>query len=189
MRRIGVLGGTFDPPHLGHLMIAEIVRETLNLEEVWFMPAGEPPHKKQAMIDGQDRLHMLEHAIKDSPYFKSIDIELKRTGKSYTFDTMCTLTNEHPNIEFYFIIGADMVEYLPHWHRIEELSTFVKFVGVKRAGFQLESPYPVITVDIPMIDISSTLIRERLKNNLTVKYLVPDAVYTYIRENGLYENR
>lgn len=189
MRRIGILGGTFDPPHLGHLMIAEIVRETLDLEEIWFMPAGEPPHKKQAMTGGQDRLHMLEHAIKDNPYFKSIDIELGRTGKSYTFDTMCALTNEHPNTRFYFIIGADMVEYLPHWNSIEELSTIVNFVGVKREGYQLETPYPVSTVDIPVMDISSTLIRKRLKSNLTVRYLIPEAVYVYIKENDLYENR
>lgn len=188
MKRVGILGGTFDPPHFGHLIIAEVVRETLDLEEIWFMPANEPPHKQKAMMAGNDRINMVNVAIKDNQYFKNIDIELKRTGKSYTLDTMQTLKNKHPDTEFYFIIGADMVEYLPHWHKIEELLKIVTFVGVNREGYGTESPYPVIKVDVPMVDISSTFIRQRLKDNLTIKYIVPDAVYTYIKDNRLYEN-
>ena len=188
MRRVGILGGTFDPPHIGHLIIAETVRTTLDLEEIWFMPLNEPPHKTKAMVDGQDRIGMLESAIENNPYFKINDIEMGRLGKSYTFDTMKELKDKHPDIEFYFIIGADMVEYLPSWNNIEELIKFVKFVGVNREGFHLESSFPVITVDMPTIDISSTMIRNLLRNNKSIQYLIPESVYTYIKENRLYEN-
>lgn len=188
MKRVGILGGTFDPPHFGHLMIAEIVREELQLEEVWFMPTNQPPHKKNAMTNGQKRLKMLKLATEDHLFFKVNDIEIKREGKSYTFDTMQLLKSEYPNIEFYFIIGADMVEYLPRWSRIDELMTFVKFVGVNREDFGRETPYPVIHVDVPMISISSTLIRHRIKNGQTVRYLLPDDIYSFIKENHLYGN-
>lgn len=188
MKKIGVLGGTFDPPHLGHLIIAETVRTTLQLDEIWFMPTNEPPHKNKAMSTGQDRLKMIERAIADNEFFKINDIEMNRLGKSFTFDTMNILVNEHKNCEFYFIIGADMVEYLPHWNRIDELVHLVKFVGVQRTGYDLKTPYPVIKVDIPMIDISSTKIRKQLVAQTSVKYLIPDSVYTYIKENQLYEH-
>lgn len=188
MKKIGVLGGTFDPPHLGHLIIAETVRTELRLDEVWFMPTNEPPHKNKANSTGKDRLKMVELAIEDNEHFKMNDIEMKRLGKSFTFDTMSILVNEHPDYGFYFIIGADMVDYLPHWSRIDELVHLVKFVGVQREGFRLESSYPVIKVDIPMIDISSTMIRKQLAAHTSVKYLIPDPVYAYIKENQLYEN-
>ncbi len=187
MKKIGVLGGTFDPPHLGHLIIAETVRTTLNLDEIWFMPTNEPPHKNKANSTGKDRLKMIELAIEDNEHFKMNDIEMKRLGKSFTFDTMNILVDEHSNCEFYFIIGADMVEYLPHWSRIEELVHLVKFVGVQRGGYELETSYPVIKVDIPMIDISSTQIRKQLAAHTSVRYLIPDSVYTYIKESQLYE--
>jgi len=98
------------------------------------------------------------------------------------------LINEHPTDKFYFIIGADMVDYLPHWHKIDELIHLVKFVGVQREGFKLETSYPVIKVDVPLIDISSTMIRKQLAAHISVKYLITDSVYAYIKENRLYEN-
>lgn len=188
MKKIGILGGTFDPPHMGHLIIAETVRTTLNLDEVWFIPTNEPPHKNYASSTGQDRLKMIKLAIEDNEYFRVNDIEMKRLGKSFTFDTMNILMNEYKNEEFFFIIGADMVEYLPNWSRIDELVHLVKFVGVQREGYELNSPYPIIKVDIPLIDISSTLIRTKLCADVSVKYLIPESVDAYIKENQLYEN-
>ncbi|RDW21737.1 nicotinate-nucleotide adenylyltransferase [Oceanobacillus chungangensis] len=186
MRRIGILGGTFDPPHLGHLLIAEEVRLTLDLEEIWFIPTYTPPHKDEAKTSATDRINMLDKALGSNPFFKINTIEVERLGKSYTFDTMIMLTEEFPEDEFYFIIGADMVEYLPNWHKIEELVNIVQFVGVKRSGYKLQTEYPVIEVEIPLIDISSSMLRERLRSQQSVKYLVPDVVTNYIREKALY---
>lgn len=188
MSRIGILGGTFDPPHIGHLMIAEGVSSTLQLDEVWFIPTNEPPHKDQAVTSGRQRAEMASIAIADHPKFKVNTIELDREGKSYTFDTISLLQKQYPENEFYFIIGADMVEYLPHWHRIDELIEKIQFVGVKRPGYKLDTAYPIIEVDIPTINLSSTIIKERFEKNETVRYLIPQSVYRYIHKERLYEN-
>ncbi|MCF3941831.1 nicotinate-nucleotide adenylyltransferase [Oceanobacillus alkalisoli] len=189
MKRIGILGGTFDPPHLGHLIIAEEVRLALELDEVWFIPTYTPPHKDSAKTGVDDRIRMTELAIETNPHFKINTIEIKRSGKSYTIDTMKELATLHPNHEFYFIIGADMVEYLPKWQDIDELVKLVPFVGVKRSGYELETEYDIFTVNIPLIDISSTEIRKRLQNNRSVNYLVPERVYAYIRGERLYGDK
>ncbi|MFB4166541.1 nicotinate-nucleotide adenylyltransferase [Virgibacillus sp. JSM 102003] len=189
MKSIGILGGTFDPPHLGHLIIAEEVRMALKLDEVWFIPSQEPPHKEKAYIGAPHRVEMVNRAIDSNPSFKLNTIEVSRSGKSFTFDTMKLLTNENPDVKFYFIIGADMVEYLPKWNHINDLVDMVKFVGVKRQGYKLNSKFPIIEVDIPLIEISSTNIKERLNNNMTIKYMVPEAVENYIKGKQLYEKR
>ncbi|MEW9675831.1 nicotinate-nucleotide adenylyltransferase [Lentibacillus sp. L22] len=186
MKRVGILGGTFDPPHLGHLLIAEEVKNQLGLTEIWFIPSYEPPHKQKARSSAKDRMQMLKRAIASNHQFKLNTVEIDRLGKSYTFDTMKMLHDTYPDIEFYFIIGADMVEYLPKWHRIDELLNIVKFVGVKRSGYKLDTEYPVLIVDIPMIDVSSTLIRERIKANQSIKYLLPEVVESYIKGKRLY---
>lgn len=189
MKRIGILGGTFDPPHIGHLIIAEGVRTALHLEEIWFIPTYEPPHKQEAIIDATSRIDMLKLALAENESFQLNTIEIERSGKSYTIDTMKTLKDSYPETDFYFIIGADMVEYLPKWYKIDELINLVKFVGVKRSGYKFQTIYPIIEVDIPMVDVSSSVIRERLLENNTVRYLVPDSVHTYIKEHGLYEQK
>ncbi|WP_099158571.1 nicotinate-nucleotide adenylyltransferase [Virgibacillus ndiopensis] len=189
MKRVGILGGTFDPPHLGHLIIAEEVRNELLLDEVWFIPSYEPPHKQKASTSSSDRITMVQLAIANNAAFKMNTIEIERLGKSYTFDTMNILNDTYPDTTFYFIIGADMVEYLPHWNRINELIKIVNFVGVKRPGFHLKTEYSIQKIDIPMIDISSTLIRDRLSANKSVKYLIPQRVETYIKGKRLYENK
>ncbi|WP_164668546.1 nicotinate-nucleotide adenylyltransferase [Virgibacillus doumboii] len=187
MKHIGILGGTFDPPHIGHLIIAEEVRLALELDEVWFMPSHEPPHKQKAVVDTSDRVEMVERAVEGNPDFKIIMIEVNRLGKSYTFDTMKLLKQENPDVSFYFIIGADMVEYLPNWKHIDELMDIVRFVGVKRKGYRVESDYPITEVEIPLIEVSSTKLRKRLKDNIPVKYMVPESVENYIKEKRLYE--
>ncbi|SEM30722.1 nicotinate-nucleotide adenylyltransferase [Mesobacillus persicus] len=187
MRKIGILGGTFDPPHTGHLMMANEVLHALGLEEVWFMPNQEPPHKKKVgNITNQQRLTMLELAIDGHSGFRVEGIEMERKGPSYTFETMKILTERHKDVQFYFIIGADMIEYLPKWHRIDELQTIVKFVGVNRPGYNSETTYPIQLIDSPSIALSSSIIRERRRQGGTIRYLVPNPVRTYIEENGLY---
>ncbi|HLS61491.1 MAG TPA: nicotinate-nucleotide adenylyltransferase [Virgibacillus sp.] len=189
MKRVGILGGTFDPPHLGHLIIAEEVKLALDLDEVWFIPTNEPPHKKKANTHVHERINMLEIATQSNSAFHINAMETERLGKSYTFDTMNMLTDKHPTTSFYFIIGGDMVEYLPKWHRIEELTELVTFVGVARTGYSLASSYPITRVEVPLIDISSTMIRQRLENHKTVHYLIPSEVYTHIKERRLYEDK
>lgn len=186
MKKIGLLGGTFDPPHIGHLTMAEEAYEKLNLDEVWFIPSAEPPHKEQAKVSAVDRLLMLKVALEPVNYFKINTIELQRQGKSYTYDTIQALKEQYPAYQFYFIIGADMVEYLPNWYKIDQLIELVQFVGVKRPDYQLDTSYPVIILDTPGLDISSTMIRERLKLNRSVKYLIPERVLSLIKEKGLY---
>ncbi|QKY69517.1 nicotinate-nucleotide adenylyltransferase [Lentibacillus sp. CBA3610] len=189
MKHIGILGGTFDPPHIGHLMIAEEVRESMDLDEVWFMPSHEPPHKQKAVAETLDRVEMAERAVAGNPHFKVETIEVNRLGKSYTFDTMKLLKKEHPDAVFYFIIGADMVEYLPRWHHIAELVNMVRFIGVKRKGYDLKSEYQVTEVDAPLIEISSTEIKRRLAHNRSIIYMVPEKVENYLKEKQLYEDR
>ncbi|WP_100010573.1 nicotinate-nucleotide adenylyltransferase [Lentibacillus sediminis] len=189
MRKIGILGGTFDPPHIGHLVIAEETRVQLDLEEIWFMPSNTPPHKDAAKTGAEERSEMVKRAVKGNPHFRLNTIETHRLGKSYTFDTMKVLRAEHPDIYFYFIIGADMVEYLPHWDRIDELLELVQFVGVKRQGYSLSTTYPIIEVDVPFVEISSTMIRERIRNKLPIRYLVTESVNEYLKEQQLYEDR
>lgn len=186
MKKVGILGGTFDPPHIGHLIIAEEVRLALELEEIWFVPTYTPPHKQASRTEAHHRIRMTELAIDSNPFFKLDRIEIDRTGKSYTIDTIKEFKTQYPNCEFYFIIGADMVEYLPNWHQIDELVQLVQFVGVKRSGYELESEYDIVKVDIPLIDISSSMLRGWLRESRPVNYIVPEAVHAYIRGEKLY---
>jgi nicotinate-nucleotide adenylyltransferase len=187
MKRVGIFGGTFDPPHFGHLLMANEVLTSLHLSEIWFMPNHIPPHKqKEQITDSFDRLKMLELAIDDHPQFKIQTIELERGGPSYTYETILQLKHLYKNYEFYFIIGADMVEYLPNWYKVDELVQIVTFVGVKRPGFSMQTPYPVIEVEVPEFGVSSSLIRKRIKEGKSIKYLVPERVKSYIEERMLY---
>lgn len=188
MEQIGILGGTFDPPHIGHLIIAEIVKDSLGLNEVWFIPTNEPPHKETANSSTTDRVNMLNLAIENNESFFINTIEVDRAGKSYSIDTITELKTKHPDKQFYFIIGADMVDYLPKWYEIERLLNLVTFVGVKRQGYELSSKYKIRTVDIPLIEIASSEVRRRISNNQTVKYFLPEKVRSYIEERNLYEN-
>lgn len=187
MKKIGIFGGTFDPPHNGHLIMANEVLHSLHLDQVWFMPNHIPPHKQDEHITASvHRLNMLKLAIEENPYFQIQTIELDRPGPSYTYDTMKLLKKKYHYAHFYFIIGADMIEYLPHWHRIEELLKLVSFVGIKRPGYSMESKYPIIDVEVPQFNVSSSMIRKRLEKAYTVDYLLPKKVIQYIEENHLY---
>lgn len=187
-KRVGILGGTFNPPHVAHLVMAEQARTQLQLDEVWFMPSHIPPHvDEKKTIDASYRLEMTQRAIADNVHFHIEPIELERDEKSYSYDTIQLLKERHPEIEFYFIIGGDMVDYLPTWHRIDELIHEIQFVGVARPGFSKETPYPVLWVESPLMDVSSTMIREHVFWGQSVRYLIPESVEEYIFEKGLYQ--
>jgi nicotinate-nucleotide adenylyltransferase len=187
MNKIGILGGTFDPPHNGHLLIANEVLSELKLDEIWFMPNQEPPHKRKSdSVDNKERVDMLELAIEGHANFRIEKIELERPGPSYTVNTMKLLNERYPSHQFFFIIGADMIEYLPKWHKIDDLVNVVKFVGVERPKYNPKTEYPIIYVDVPAFDISSSVIRERVNSGKTVRYLLPDSVIKYIKEKHLY---
>ncbi|MFS1663245.1 nicotinate-nucleotide adenylyltransferase [Streptococcus sp. zg-JUN1979] len=186
-RQVGLLGGNFNPVHNAHLAIADQVRQQLGLDEVLLMPEYQPPHvDKKTTIDEKHRLKMLELAIEGMDSLGIETIELERKGISYTYDTMKLLCEKHPDVDYYFIIGADMVDYLPKWHRIDELIKMVQFVGVQRPKYKAGTSYPVIWVDVPLMDISSSLIRKQIKKNHKPNFLLPKPVLDYIEKEGLY---
>ena len=186
-KQIGLLGGNFNPVHNAHLTIADQVRQQLGLDEVLLMPEYQPPHvDKKTTISEKHRLRMLELAVRDIEGLGIETIELERKGISYTYDTMKLLTEKNPDVDYYFIIGADMVAYLPKWHRISELIQMVQFVGVQRPKYKAGTSYPVIWVDVPLLDISSSLIRRQLEEGKKPNFLLPKAVLDYIEKEGLY---
>ena len=187
LKKVGIIGGTFDPPHHGHLLMASEVLTALQLEEVWFMPTNIPPHKQSEHITNRtDRVEMLRLAIADNPHFKLQLIELEREGPSFTYDTMEILRERYPQYSFYFILGADMVEYLPNWYKIDELVQIVTFVGVKRPGYVFLNNYSICEVEVLEFEVSSSLLRERFKAGKNTMYLLPEKVKNYIEEKGLY---
>lgn len=187
MKKIGIFGGTFDPPHFGHLLMANEVCFQLSLDEIWFMPNQQPPHKlKTSNTTNENRKEMICRAIEGQPQFKIETIEFNRSGPSFTIDTIMALKDQFPETRFYFIIGADMIEYLPKWHRIDELIELVQFVGVNRPGYSVDTDYSIIYVEAPLIEISSKMIRNRILNKEPISYLLPEAVIDYIKEKHLY---
>lgn len=187
MKRVGILGGTFNPPHNGHLIIANEVKYALELDEVRFMPNALPPHKAaDDNVTKEQRLQMVELAIQGIEGFTVSSYEVERGGVSYSFDTMTAMMAQEPDVKFYLIIGGDMIDMLHTWHRIDELVELVTIVGVGRPGWKSETDYPVELIAIPEIDLSSTLIRKRFIENGTVTFLIPPEVESFVRKEGLY---
>ena len=189
MKKVGILGGTFNPPHIGHLMMANEAYHALELDEVRFMPNAIPPHKKAEGATDEQRQKMVEIAIADVPYFEMEMYELEQGGTSYTCDTMEALTKREPDVEFYFIIGGDSIDDLHKWYCVDKLVRYVKFIGLNRPGSEAKTDYPIKMVEAPEINLSSTIIRERLANGGTVRYLIPKQVEAFIRKEGLYGSR
>ncbi|AYW50304.1 nicotinate-nucleotide adenylyltransferase [Tetragenococcus halophilus] len=186
-KQVGILGGNFNPVHIAHLIMADQVGRSLGLEKVYLMPSNEPPHvDPKETIDVSDRLKMLELAIADNPLLDIEKSEINRQGKSYTYETMKILTKKYPDTDFYFILGGDMVEYLPKWYKVDELMQLVQFVGVKRPNYPTETSYPMIWIDVPDMNISSTDLRKKIAQGCSVNYLLPENVLHYIQEKGLY---
>lgn len=186
-QQVGILGGNFNPVHIAHLIMADQVQQQLGLDKVYLMPTYQPPHiDEKKTIDSTHRLAMLKLAIEGNPHLAIETIELDRKGKSYTVDTMRYLTKKNPNTDYYFIIGGDMVNYLPKWKEIDELMTLVRFVGVNRPYYDTDTAYPIIWVDLPQMAISSTVIRQKIYMGCSVRYLLPENVLHYIQEKELY---
>jgi len=188
--KIGILGGTFNPIHLGHLILAEEVRQKIGLTKVIFVPANLPPHKNDEIIPAHHRLKMVKLAISGNPHFSVSDIEIKRGGRSYTIDTIKEFKKIYSSEELHFIIGSDLFKYLNEWKDLREITTLVKFIVATRPGFSLENlPDYMTTIDIRAVDISAYEIRQCIRQNRSFRYLVPEAVRNYIIRKGLYRTK
>ena len=189
-RRIGVFGGTFDPPHIGHLVMALEARSALGLDEVLMVPAGEPWQKVAAgdVTPVDARLSMLEAAVSGVDGLAVSKVEVERQGPTYSVDTLRELAVQSPAAEVYLILGADAAAGLDTWHDWEALPGLCRLVVVDRPGDPgpVPEPFDPIRVDAPRLDISSTTMRERVASGRPVRFLVPDNVISVIEDLGLY---
>lgn len=197
-KRVGIFGGTFDPIHMGHLIVAETIMDEFHLDKVVFIPAAVPPHKLDKQISpAKHRYMMTMLATCSNPRFQVSDMEMYRQGPSYSRDTLAQLLEEHGrDTEFYFIVGADSVENLHTWNRIDELLTMCHFIGASRPGCmpdmekiaQRFGPLAekIHCLETPELEISSTEIRHRVGQKRTIRYIVPETVEQYIYKEKLY---
>lgn len=185
--RLGIFGGTFDPPHIGHLVVAQEVHFRLGLDRVLWVPAAFPPHKRDLDITpGALRLAMVRAAVGDDERFEASDIELRRDGPSYTVDTLRELRERHPDEELFLIVGADQLAELGTWKEPEEIRRLATVVGLARAGERPPAREDVSIVEVPRIDVSSTEIRRRVAVGDPVSYLIIRGAEDIIRREGLY---
>lgn len=187
--KIGILGGTFNPVHIGHLILAEEVREKLGLERIIFVPTALPPHKDNLNIaPAKDRLKMLKLAVASNKFFSVSDVEIKRQGRSYTIDTLKEFQTKYPQDELYFIIGSDLLKYLNEWKDLAQILSMVKFVAATRPGYALEKiPAHIQTLPIRAVDVSGFDVRQCVAQNKSFGYLVTDKVFDYIKRKKLYK--
>ncbi len=187
--KIGILGGTFNPIHYGHLILGEQVCGQLGLNKVIFVPSHISPHKSgHNIISASHRFQMSELAVKGNPHFCVSDIEIKRKGKSYTVDTLKQIRQHYSAAELFFICGSDLVSELPSWKNLDEILAMVKFVLAKRPGFGKRlSGKSFLRINVAQVDISSSLIRSLVGERKSIRYLTPDSVVEYIDKHGLYK--
>ncbi len=199
MRKVGIMGGTFDPPHIGHLMIAEVVRDALSLEEVRFIPTGRISYKdSRKTAEPLHRFNMVSLAVKTNEFFSVDKTEIEREGYSYTWQTLTELTQREPDTAFTFVVGADSLDYMDRWVNPETVFRMAEIAVVLRPGFSSESVQAkkqeleqrfaarIMLVPMPEIQISSTEIRQRIAQGKSIRYLVPEVVESYIEEHQLY---
>ncbi|MCH4178675.1 MAG: nicotinate-nucleotide adenylyltransferase [Megasphaera sp.] len=196
--RLGIMGGTFNPIHLGHLMIAEEARQKFHLDKVLFIPSYITPNKNVNGATAQQRLTMVRLATADNPYFTVSDMEMCRRGNSYTVDTLKFLKKLYgPSYILYFISGTDTIQDLPNWYHPEEILQLCQFIGATRPD-GTESIGPIIEhfgelgkhilkLTVPTMEISSTELRSRIRTGLSVRYMMPKPVVEYIKKNGVYQ--
>jgi nicotinate-nucleotide adenylyltransferase len=202
MTRLGILGGTFDPPHYAHLILAQHAYEELELTKVLFVPAGVPPHKTDTRTPVEDRITMLKMAIEGNGHFELSRVEVDRPGPHYTIDTVRIIQQQNPDAELFFIMGGDVYRDLPNWDRPQEMFATCKLAVavMRRPGFgnpdlRLDMHDHVIPdlaqnallLSSPLVEFSSTDIVERLAQGRSVRYMVPDDILEYIFRHGLYE--
>ena len=197
-QRWGILGGTFDPPHYGHLVIAEQTRETLDLAGVLFMPAGQPPHKRERQLSAAEhRQAMVALSIADNQRFSLLTIELERDGPSYSVESLEQLTRERPGAKFVFIVSIEAARQLPTWRDPQRLLELTEIAVVPRLGYPpleagwADHAFPgfrdrFLDVDSPSLGHSASDIRERVAAGRSIRYLVPGAVEDYIGRYRLY---
>lgn len=199
--KVGIVGGTFNPIHLGHLMLGEYAYEECGLDEVWFMPNGNPPHKNinRTQISTAKRIEMTKLAIEDTAYFRFHPYEINRTEVSYSYQTMEEFANIYPENEFYFIIGSDSLFALETWKYPDRLLKTCSLLVACRENIDIRKVKEHITylnnkyrcsillLQMPLLEISSSDIRRRVEQNQSIRYIVPDCIAHYIEENKLYE--
>lgn len=199
VNRLGIMGGTFDPIHYGHLVAAEMARSKFNLSKVLFIPSGTPPHKDRSDITAPGlRFEMIKHAIQDNSAFDISALELERLGPSYTVDTLRVLRDIWPEHELYFITGSDVLREIFSWREVEEILKMTEFIGAARPGFdasdfilKVQQEHPetqgrIHYLEVPALAISSTDIRARVKCGQPIRYLLPEPVRLFIQQHGLY---
>ncbi|MCH4167184.1 MAG: nicotinate-nucleotide adenylyltransferase [Megasphaera sp.] len=196
--RLGIMGGTFNPIHLGHLMIAEEARQQFHLDRILFIPSYSTPNKKINGATAQQRLTMVRLATADNPYFAVSDMEMRRKGNSYTVDTLRFLNQMYgQSYILYFISGTDTIQDLPNWYHPEEILQLCQFIGATRPdGTEAIGPViahfgelgrHILKLTVPTMEISSTDLRRRIHSGLSVRYMMPPAVVEYIKKNGVYQ--
>ena len=188
---VGLFGGSFDPVHHGHLIVARAALEALGLEELRFVPAGAQPFKPEGPVaPAADRLEMLRRAVAGEPHFVIEECEVYRPGPSYTVDTLRELTAREPGRSFILLVGADAAEALPRWREAEDLLRLARVAVVTRPGHPVpEGAWVSATVPAPMLEISATDLRRRVAAGRSIRYYVPDAVAAYVADRGLYKDR
>lgn len=199
--KIGILGGTFNPIHYGHLIIAEYIRVDQNLEKIIFIPTGIPPHKnKEEILNSKIRSEMVGLAIESNPQFECSNIEIYNKEISYTIDTVKSLKSQNPDNEFHMIIGGDSLMSLRTWKGYKELISITNIIVADRYGacgktiiaeidkLNSETKNSITSIKTPIIEISSTEIRNKLKEKKSIKYLLPENVENYILKRGIYNN-
>ncbi|QDT36415.1 nicotinate-nucleotide adenylyltransferase [Stratiformator vulcanicus] len=199
--KLGIYGGTFDPVHFGHLLLAEQCREQLELDEVRFVPAGDPPHKDRlGLSDGKARAEMLDFATAGNPDFVVDRRELKRVGPSYTIETLREIKAEQPDASLYFLMGADSLAYLAAWREPQEILKLATVAAVGRpGGISLDRDKVkqvwgddladrIHIINMPQIDLSATDIRRRVRDGRSIRYMVPASVEAYIGDRELFGN-
>lgn len=199
-KRIGIMGGTFDPIHVGHLILGEKAYEQLNLDKVWFMPSGNPPHKKNrtGRATDEQRIAMVQKAISGNPHFELSLIEMHEEGYSYTYRTLEALKKENPDVEYYFIIGADSLYNFSLWKEPGRICQACTLVVATRNHTSIQELNQEMTdlsrqygghflrLDTMNIDVSSQLLRQWLQEGKSLRYYVPDEVIEYIHQNRIY---
>lgn len=202
-KKIGIMGGTFNPIHFGHLILAEAAYEQYHLDKVLIMPAKEPSHKTISdTITEEDRVEMVKRAIKGNDHFELSLLEINREGITYTIDTLTELHEEDSEIEYYFIMGADSLFHFNSWKEPEKILKLTNILVANRdlSTFSalnsqidyLSDKYDeanISLLDTPNLEISSHALRKRVRQNLSIKYYVPKSVEEYIKEHGLYQNK